>query len=238
MCPAGSPAGVCTYLRINVSASDGSTPSAGYDYRNSLIFRTISWCAPTDGPGMCSYDQAALAITSVFVDKSNGQIKDGDIEVNAKNFVWADLDVTSSTEEPGSCRTRSRTRWGTSSASTTPATSRPPGRPIPSTTTATRFPDCSAAPADVRATTMFASATPGDIEKRTLACDDVQAVCDIYPLASDPMKCPAEDAPPATGCQCGVGVGPPGAAVVVLMAVGLAVTRRRRARRSRPPTPR
>ncbi len=44
------------------------------------------------------------------------------------------------------------------------------------------IPDCATASADVQATTMFPSATPGDIEKRTLAPDDQSAVCTIYPV--------------------------------------------------------
>jgi len=69
------------------------TPVARYDYKNSLVFRTTTWCAPSDAAGTCSYDAAALAITSVFVNKKDGHIRDADIEVNSKNFIWTDLDI-------------------------------------------------------------------------------------------------------------------------------------------------
>ena len=49
--------------------------------------------------------------------------------------------------------------------------------------------DCSERTAEVRATTMFPSAEPGDLEKRTLGADDQQALCEIYPPENNPMKC-------------------------------------------------
>ena len=48
------------------------------------------------------------------------------------------------------------------------------------------IPDCATASADVQATTMFPSATPGDTQKRTLAPDDQNAVCTIYPVDNPP----------------------------------------------------
>jgi hypothetical protein len=221
----------CTYLQINVTESDGPTPTARYDYRNNFIFRTTSWCAPTDGPGMCTYDASALAITSVFVDKNTGEIKDGDIEVNAHGFIWADLDINPSpdnqdlqnalTHEMGHLIGLDHTCYIAASGAPDPLDNN--GNPVP---------DCDAADATVRATTMFASAIPGDTQKRTLAPDDIQAVCDIYPIADDPKLCPAEDGPPAS-CRCGVGGRAPGAAAMVVAAAGLVIAlgRRRRARR-------
>jgi hypothetical protein len=229
--PTDAGGAVCTFLRINVTESDGPTPTARFDYRNNIIFRTLSWCAPTDGPGMCTYDASALAITSVFVDKNTGEIRDGDIEVNAKGFIWADLDINTSpqnqdlqnalTHEMGHLIGLDHTCYIADLGAPDPLDNN--GNPVP---------DCEAADATVRATTMFASAIPGDTEKRTLAPDDIQAVCDIYPIADDPKRCPVEDGPPAS-CRCGVGGRAPGAAATVVAAVALvfALGRRRRARR-------
>jgi hypothetical protein len=223
----------CTYLQINVTESDGAAPQARYDYRNSVIFRTTSWCAPTDPAGSCSYAQEALAITSVFVDRSNGEIKDADIEVNALIFGWADLDITPSTikqdlqnaltHEMGHLIGLDHTCYDASSGLAAPIDNA--GKPVP---------DCNDAPPDVAATTMFASATPGDTAKRTLAPDDIQGVCDIYPVADDPKRYLLVDEPPdQSACKCGVADARPRRASTLLTAAGLLVTlafRRRRAR--------
>ena len=83
---------------------------------------------------------------------------------------------------------------------------------------------------------MFASALPGDTAKRTLAPDDKQAVCDIYPIASDPMLCPVKDeAPPkleAAPVAARRGRRARGAALAALAALALAaLVRRPRVRR-------
>ena len=82
--------------------------------------------------------------------------------------------------------------------------------------------DCSSADAEVKATTMYPSATPGDIEKRTLAPDDQNAVCTIYSVNNPP---PALDA----GCvQCATAGDPtPGGLLAALAAIGLMLRRRR-----------
>jgi hypothetical protein len=223
----------CTYVQINVTESDSAAPQARYDYRNSIIFRTTSWCAPTDPAGMCSYAPEALAITSVFVDRSNGEIKDGDIEVNAKNFDWADLDITPSTikqdlqnaltHEMGHLIGLDHTCYDASSGIAAPLDNT--GKPVP---------DCNNAPADVAATTMFASATPGDTAKRTLAPDDIQGVCDIYPVADDPKQYLLVDEPPdQSACKCDLVDGRPRRRSTILTAAGLLVIlafRRRHAR--------
>src|SRR6185369_9462328 len=83
----------CTYMSITVTGSSDPTPPARYDARNSLIFHRDVWCNPDPSTGRCRFDPAALAITSVFVNTKDGKIRDGDIEVNAKYFVWTDVDT-------------------------------------------------------------------------------------------------------------------------------------------------
>jgi len=190
----------CTFIRPNVTEHDEAAPKAGLDYTNALVFRVTSWCAPTDGPGMCSYASEALAITSVFVAKSDGRILDADIEVNAKNFVWTDLEANPSlvkdqdlqnalTHEMGHLVGLDHTCYSDGQF------------PIPTDNAGNEIPSCNNAPAAVQATTMFASANPGDTAKRTLEPDDVQGVCDIYPVAQNPNLCLAKDEPPPkAGC--------------------------------------
>jgi hypothetical protein len=227
----------CTYLRINVVASSAATPVARYDTRNSLVFRTASWCAPSDPVGTCSYDPAALAITSVFVNKKDGRIRDADIEVNSKTFVWTDLDLDPTAQGKQDLQNALAHEMGhligldhTCVSAGTP--NDPPvvdhlGNPVPI---------CETAPEDVRETTMFASATPGDVAKRTLSPDDKLAVCEIYPLAEDPKvykTYPDEEA----GCACaldGASDGRRGAGLLVALAgvvASLALRRRGRSRR-------
>jgi hypothetical protein len=216
----------CSFLAISVVPSTAETPIARYDYKNSLVFRTESWCAPSDSPGTCSYDAAALAITSVFANKTTGQIRDADIEVNARFFIWADLDTDTGavgkqdlqnalTHEMGHLIGLDHTCYITG-----PAPVDQNGQPIPS---------CDSASAAVRATTMFASAEPGDLEKRTLAPDDKQAICDMYPIANDPKSCGGDE-----GCAVAPGRSRAPETVAVALAVALAgafvAASRRRAR--------
>jgi hypothetical protein len=202
----GADSNACTFLHINVTQQSGAAPPARLDYKNSLVFRTAegSWAAADGMP----YDPMALAITSVFVDTSTGKIKDADIEVNAMNFSWADLVANPSladtsqdlqnalTHEMGHMIGLDHTCYVAGSVKTPPLDNN--GQPIP---------DCDDASETVRDTTMSAVALRGDTGKRTLAPDDIAGVCDIYPIAMDPMDCPTADvAPPTTeACRCDAG---------------------------------
>ena len=70
---------------------------------------------------------------------------------------------------------------------------------------------------------MFPSAEPGDLQKRTLGADDQEALCEIYPVENNPMKCvPIVDAT-SGGCQCSAAAtpGPSGFLGLGLLAVAL-----------------
>jgi hypothetical protein len=219
----------CTYLQVKLTQSDGDAPAARYDAKNSLVFRTTTWCPTVDAQTGC-YDPSALAITSVFVNKKDGRIRDADIEVNAKHFVWADLDLDPSvqnkqdlqnalTHEFGHLIGLDHTCFPTGTAGEAPLDNE--GQPAP---------NCDAAPEAVRETTMFASALPGDKEKRTLAPDDIRAICEIYPLADDPKIYVTGDDP--AGCTCALGArgGRGGALAVSAAGVLAALVMRRRSR--------
>jgi hypothetical protein len=231
----------CTYLQIMPTSSADASPHAANDGHNNVLFRNDSWCKQTS-TGACdpavSYDPAALALTSVSASTSTGLIKDADIEVNAFHFRWADLvlhpelagagmsihDLQNAvTHEMGHLIGLDHTCY-----LQPPAPLDNNGNPIP---------DCADAPPDVLATTMFPSANPGDIDKRTLAPDDQQAVCDIYPAAADPMVCaPTAQMTSSTlqGCDCATGGAPAPLAALAAAAVAatlLAARSRRRRRR-------
>jgi len=236
----------CTYMRINVEMSSKPTPRAKFDSANYLIFRSDSWCRQAATGGSCTaYDPSALAITSVFVNTRDGRIRDGDIEVNAKYFVWANLDDSSGaapdprdlqdlqnalTHEMGHLIGLDHTCYGAGD------------RPRPNDDTGQPIPDCNKASTEIRETTMFASADKGDVSKRTLAADDQKAVCEIYPVVQDPLNCPAASLPgnPGGGCDCaaaGMGQAMPGGdqrapALVAGLALGAVLLRKRRRRAS------
>lgn len=224
----------CTYLNIMVSSSSGTTPRAVNDGRNNVIFRSTSWCKQTD-TGACDpavpYDPAALALTSVSASTSSGIIRDADVEVNAYHFSWADLVIhpdlrgdgqnfhdlqNAVTHEMGHLIGLDHTCY-----LQPPAPVDNNGNPIP---------DCADAPADVLATTMFPSANPGDIDKRDLAPDDQQAVCDIYPASQDPKTCSPGQTGGSKGCSATGGAPATALSLLVMFAVALLATRARRRR--------
>lgn len=228
---------VCSYLEIQLYTSMEKAPNARYDQRNSLIFRQDSWCRWDDPAGTCTYDPAALAITSVFVTP-DGKIRDGDIEVNARYFVWTDVLTDPSAQGKQDLQNALTHEMGhligldhsciQDGGSTVDQYDHQlvdnTGAPVPL---------CRNADQAVKDSTMFPSATPGDTTKRTLSVDDAQAVCDMYPVAQDPKVCPGPNPPASSGCSTGAsdvparGVGLTGAAAIAA-AVLLARGRRRK----------
>jgi MYXO-CTERM domain-containing protein len=232
----------CTYLDIMVTTSTDPTPRATNDGHNLVIFRASNWCKLTD-KGVCDpavvYDAAALALTSVSASTSSGIIRDADIEVNAFHFSWADL--AAHPEMRGS---------GMSYHDLQNAVTHEMGHligldhtcyfqgPPPLDANGAPITDCASASADVLATTMFPSANPGDVDKRTLGPDDQQAVCEIYPAAEDPMVCsPPGSMPPDEGCSSCAAAGAAAgttksAAGLLALAVVVLLAMRARRRRS------
>jgi uncharacterized protein (TIGR03382 family) len=78
---------------------------------------------------------------------------------------------------------------------------------------------------DVAAATMYATAPEGETSKRTLAPDDIQAVCDIYPKGAQTVTClndPITLTPTGMsngGCGCAQNQTGPGAVLAALAAV-------------------
>lgn len=182
----------CTYLdlALTVAGAEQRPPSAGRDQRNNIIFRDENWCR-SDSPSDC-YDAAALAITSLFAAESDGRILDADIEVNAVNFRWADLETNPLSGRQDLQNTLTHELGHFVGLDHTCYLGGP--RPRQTDNRGELVPDCDAASDEVRQTTMFASADPADMEKRTLSPDDQLAICEMYPLAQDPKVCRAQQA--------------------------------------------
>jgi MYXO-CTERM domain-containing protein len=229
----------CTYLDIMVSSDSGAAPRALNDGHNNVIFRTTTWCKLTDA-NVCDpnvpYDPAALALTSVSASTSSGIIRDADIEVNAYHFSWADLvmhpDLRGDGQNFHDLQNALTHEMGHLIGLDHTCFLQGQGGPVPLDNNGNPIPDCANAPPDVLATTMFPSANPGDIDKRDLAPDDQQAVCDIYPAASDPKTCSPGQSNPS-GCSCNAGGAPAtvGGSFVVLAAAMLVLAARARRRR-------
>jgi hypothetical protein len=197
--------GGCTDLdlKVTLKAETDVAPAAKYDRRNNITFRTQNWCDLMDD-GTCGmqHEPAALAITSVFAHKLYGEILDADVEVNGVNFVWGDLVTTPdpTRQDLQNALTHEMGHFIGLDHTCLLGGGTPPkdqnGDPIPT---------CLKASADVAATTMFASAQPGDVSKRTLEADDRAAVCAIYPAgAPDPLAC----TPPPDDSGCSVAPAP------------------------------
>jgi MYXO-CTERM domain-containing protein len=176
----------CTDIRLSVLSSDEPVAFVAYDGTNRITFRRDEWRKMPCDPAMedCTpYSAEALAITSVFALEKNGVIVDADMEINAVNpaFRWGDVvrdgqrdhqDIQNVlTHELGHLIGLDHTCY------------LPDKRPRPRDDKGNLIPDCSAASDEIKQTTMFASADPGDTQKRDLAPDDIAAVCAIYPVA-------------------------------------------------------
>ena len=223
----------CTYVSIVPQISSAPTPRATNDAHNSLIFRGTSWCqlAP-DGSCEIEYDSSALAFTWDTANKKTGQIYDSDIEVNLVNYSWADVVADPSLHEDMDLQNAITHEFGhflgLDHTCYSPSTTSSP----PLDNTGMPIPNCNFAPADVQATTMYPSAMAGDTQKRTLAPDDQQGLCAIYPVDHPP---PADHLQlrGSAGCElAGPTSRPRGAATSLGVAAGILLLARRR--RGRP----
>jgi hypothetical protein len=230
----------CTSLELRVHTSREATAPVMLDGASRVTFRRESWCKEPRGPEDPCYDPFALAVTSVFARKSDGQIVDADIELNDVTFDWADLvrkpeegrvlqDLQNTlTHELGHFIGLDHTCFLST------------GRPDAVDDRGEPVPGCGFASDEIRATTMFAAVIPGDLERRSLSADDRRAVCDLY----RPLDVTLESTVPA-GCALAPRPAAPApglAPLVLALALALLIARRRRtgppARDCRPSTDR
>jgi MYXO-CTERM domain-containing protein len=169
----------CTALDLRPVESYVVEARAAYDNQLNVMFRKQTW----------DYEPSALAITTVFATQAEGRILDADMELNAVTHHWGDL--VAGAPGPGVVDLQNTLTHelghliGLDHNCYLAGSFRRPvdhlGMPIP---------DCAAAPPAVQESTMFPGAALGDVERRTLAPDDVAAVCAIHPASLFP-DCPA-----------------------------------------------
>ena len=183
----------CTSLRLANLPADGPA-DVKQDGRPVVVIRDTLWQSVSGAP----YDPSVIGLTTVFhVDApgkpGDGTILDADIELNDVNYtITTDVDnavprantsvvnlENTLTHELGHVQGLAHTCWDHLKPT-------PPldnlGQPIP---------DCdSPLPASILATTMYPYPTmPKEISKRDLSDDDVQGVCDVYPLSAPRDPC-------------------------------------------------
>jgi hypothetical protein len=198
------------------------------DGQNIVVFRTDGWEDDF-------HAEAALALTTV-VQKSDGRILDADMEINAFDKAWGNLDPGSPllagppeerifdlqsaiTHEFGHFLGLDHTCHGPADLTQMIDDD---GNPVL---------DCAFASEPVQATVMFAVIDPKDVSKRVLTLDDIAGVCTINSPGTAPRACALDV--PDDGCGCaaaprrphaGAGMG----ALAALAAVALARARARR----------
>jgi hypothetical protein len=189
----------CTALSINVGAQPAATTEIGRDGRNVIVFRQDNWCEQST-PAVC-YSPNALAVTSIFKNNVTGEIVDADMELNAVNFTWADLvaqpELASRTN--ADFQNTVTHELGHVIGLAHPCYSANDGGGRLNDNSGIPELDCTDAnlPASVPETTMFPSASLGDVDRRTLSSDDAQAACDIYPGTRSACDAPS----PNQGCS-------------------------------------
>jgi len=228
------PVRACTYLDLAMSMQAGASPRAAYDASNNLVFITSDWCKFSQKDGRCERDESALALTSLFA-KADGHIVDADIEVNAAmdRILWmnADTNFKAGAHDLQNTLTHEMGHFmGFNHTCYTPGERRPRstdnlGMPVV---------DCAVASEAIQRTTMYAATSPGETDKRNLKTEDIQGVCETYPLSLDPKSCDVvQVGQPADNCGCSMPAGPPPFAATLLTAGLVALSLRRRRQRRR-----
>jgi hypothetical protein len=190
----------CTSIELRIAASQERSAPVMLDGVSRMTFRRETWCKDPQTADEACYDPFALAVTSVFARKNDGEIIDADVELNAVTFVWADL--ARNPGDTGSVQDLQNTLTHEFGhligldhtcfiSGTRPGAVDDSGQPVPS---------CGHASDEVKATTMFAAVIPGDLERRSLSPDDRRAVCSVYPpidltLEAGPQGCSLSRAP-------------------------------------------
>src|SRR4051794_18296027 len=171
----------CTSIELRIAASQERSAPVMLDGVSRMTFRRETWCKDPQTADEACYDPFALAVTSVFARKNDGEIIDADVELNAVTFVWADL--ARNPGDTGSLQDLQNTLTHEFGhligldhtcfiSGTRPGAVDDRGQPVPS---------CGHASDEIKATTMFAAVIPGDLERRSLSPDDRRGVCEIYP---------------------------------------------------------
>jgi hypothetical protein len=221
----------CTSIELRVVDVAEASADVAEDGVARLTFRRDQWCKqPRDADEPC-YDPSILAVTSVFARRSDGEILDADVEVNAVDYKWSDLVKHPELSGPDDDLQNTLTHEfghfiGLDHTCVLDGTTHIPldnnGRPVPS---------CARASEEVRESTMFADVVKGDTDRRTLSIDDINAVCAIYPTLDPVLQ------GDSSGCAAASGPRRSGGGAAAAAGAALALTAARRRRRGAPPRP-
>ena len=223
----------CTDLRFTIVEVDEAQAPAKRDDANRIGFRTTEWrkwpCDPTKEK--CAlYDPAAIALTTVTSNKNSGEILDADMEINAVHNKFADVEADGSkhasvselhdlqntiTHELGHLVGIDHNCYG-----------RIPARGIPKDDKGQEAPACDTAGPEIREATMFSQAQRKETGKRTLAQDDRNAACGVYPVGYQSPFLP-KDISGTGGCAYGRHPAPSAAGAMLLLGLALLLARRR-----------
>ena len=179
-------------LPVTLAPANEEAPTGANDHKNVIALRLADWegiCHASGTGVLVCHQREELALTTLFMTGS-GKIVDADIEVNAADYPWADVPSTVSderlwdlqnalTHEVGHFVGVSHTcYWDLGEF---PVDSNGDAK-VPNNSSGKPVPFCGeASPAEV-ASTMFPSADPRDLDKRSLEPDDVAGLCSIYPF--------------------------------------------------------
>jgi hypothetical protein len=201
--------GAPTGLAVDVLAAPNACSEASH-YTNGANVHSVMFVRE-GWSSVRGHDPRAYALTFVWHDPTTGVIRDADMEINESRgqyTVCPELGCTDGRIDLPNVLTHELGHYF----------------------------GLAHTPDDVNAT-MYASAPPGETMKRTLAADDVEGICTIYPPGSLPEACdPTPSGGLALSCappgSCGCAVPGSGARDVsglalLLAALGLAARRAR-----------
>ena len=228
------PAIACSGVSLRLAPGVVASQDAGFDGHNRIVMRTGLWCRDPNATTpelMHCHDQNIVALTTVFNRShpgfaDDGEILEADIEVNAVNFLWAVIpDGLTSVRNYAD-------KYDLASALTHEAGHfiglahdcvLPGDLPLVDDQ-GNPSPDCTMVPAAIQGQvlddTMYPMLNLADVSARTLAADDMRAVCEIYPI---PVIGGCVTAPSPRSRRV-----VPFVAAVALMALMVGMSRRRR----------
>lgn len=203
------------------------------DRVNVIKFRDTSWCRPATGkdPARCYEPASAGITTATYINDGgarDGAIVDADIEINGVNFAIAIAGQSLATGRSCIAELQNTLTHELGHLQGLEHTCLAPGDPSRVDNLGNPVPECaSTIDPSIEDSTMYPFQTCGETKKETLAADDINAMCAIYPKAS-PGTC--EPVQSGGGGCCSASGGPAGPlALTGLVGLGL-FTRRRKNR--------
>lgn len=204
----------CTDLELAFQGrvSDGAVGYAGDGHDTNLVVwrearcqdvapsTDACWsCADTGGTccstkyGCWDHSAGIIALTTTTFDRATGQLVDADIELNGADFYFTTVDgpVCDDPASPPRCASDGTCPAGQTCFRDHCLDTGCARTDIQNTVTheAGHVVGLDHATYDHPEATMAATAPLGEIAKRTLAEDDVQGICDIYPAGGATLTC-------------------------------------------------